>query len=238
MDGQSDETLIYKASKNTFTTANTLLSHSMSTISRSKSTTTTTEDTKTYMNTLKRALTTNRSKKQSHRQKFYSFQHQEINTSPLHISLPNVEHSFSTNTPPLSPPTSIQLSIPHYLPELSQDHIIRHLSLLYINHVDIEDILDYKKSTTLWGKLKTHILTPTSDTSTNPIHSIQVIGVSLTNLSSGSLSLLSSSTAFDHWVQVCPYVKSCFSQNSLVPDFLRHCILAIIEQGKHINHSA
>ncbi|KAI7901552.1 Rho GTPase activation protein [Cokeromyces recurvatus] len=205
------------------------------------------------MESIRRALTTSRRKdpKQNQLQsaayrEHRSFSLQDTSKPLLHISLPNIEQLNHT-TPPLSPPTTQHTyHLPNALPELTQqqDHLIRHIAIIFMDSYPIEDedllaLLDiHKKSSTttttttaasLWGKLKTHILTPT----TEPIHaplpspttSEKKIGVSLSNLSHVPENAL-----FEKWRSLCPSIVTCFSSNSLVPHFLRDCILAMIQQ--------
>lgn len=170
--------------------------------------------------------------------------------APLYISLPDVEQLHST--PPLSPPSANQQVwiIPAHLPDLThqQDCIIRHIATLYIeSHVNdciiLDDLLNLienkKQSTSLWGKLKTHILTP-NESAQNPFNVIsnteKKIGVSLSNLSSGSLNQqqtykLRDVPNFEDWKAHCPSVVASFSSNSLAPAFLKDCVLSMIGQG-------
>ncbi|KAI8346377.1 hypothetical protein EDC96DRAFT_521501 [Choanephora cucurbitarum] len=197
------------------------------------------------MRSIRRALTTTRRKESKDRG---SSAH-----PPLQISLPDTQ--LNHTTPPLSPPSAPHSSgvawvIPTYIPEITQqqDSIVRHTAALYIeSHVDdyllVDDLLafvDAKKlngGTSLWGKLKTHILTPTSDASMqfslpSPV-SEKKIGVSLCNLSNASLSSqqkISDSAMFEKWKTACPFILPCFSSHSLVPSFLRDCILVMVDQ--------
>ncbi|KAI8639611.1 Rho GTPase activation protein [Parasitella parasitica] len=223
---------------------------SENTLSRSKSNSAA-SNTRTIsrMETFKRALTTSRRKNSSANSSITT-------TQPLYISLPDVEqlNRYHT-TPPLSPPTAStattnnQISTAIALPELDpkQDCIIRHIAVLHIeSHVDdpvLEDLLNISSkkpsspAVSLWGKLKTHILTPTAECPPPPLPSLATfekkIGVSLYNLSSGSLKSQASScsSSFEKWKSECPVVDSCFSPNSLVPSFLQDCIIALIDQG-------
>ncbi|KAI9481462.1 MAG: Rho GTPase activation protein [Benjaminiella poitrasii] len=215
------------------------------------------------MESIRRALTTSRRKdsKAHHLRDHRSFSLHEATKPPLYISLPNIEQLNHT-TPPLSPPTANQptYAISNPLPELSQhqDSIIRHIAIICMESHLIEDdfvlddllaVLDTKKSsssmaTTFWGKLKTHILTPTTESSApvslpSPTASEKKIGVSLSNLSSGSLNPLpisqpykraSEHALFEKWKSMCPSIAPCFSSNSLAPHFLRDCVLAMIQQ--------
>lgn len=223
------------------------------------------------MDTIRRALTTSRSKKespvlnrstsifnQSTRRDQKSFSVHNPSTPPLFISLPDMEQLHTT--PPLSPPSANQQiwTISSYLPDLTlqQDSIIRHVALLHIeSHVttevisldDLLALLDFNKkssnSSSLWGKLKTHILTPTSENAPNPFNNSGVsngtqstekkIGVSLSNTSFGSLNIykMRESESIENWKTHCPSVVSCFSSHSLAPNFLKDCILAMVEKG-------
>ncbi|CAO3617168.1 unnamed protein product [Mucor hiemalis] len=222
------------------------------------------------MDTIRRALTTSRAKKespmlsrstsifnQSTRRDQKSFSVHNPSTPPLFISLPDMEQLHTT--PPLSPPSANQQiwTIPSYLPDLTlqQDSIIRHIALLHIeSHVTFEVIslddllalLDFNKkssnTSSLWGKLKTHILTPTSENSPNPFNNSGVanstqsnekkIGVSLSNTSFGSLNIykMRESGFIENWKTHCPSVISCFSSHSLAPNFLKDCILAMVDK--------
>ena len=225
-----------------------------STLSRSKSNTII-ANTRTIsrMETFKRALTTTTSRRKN------SSSNSSISTAssakPLYISLPDVEQLNQNQTsPPLSPPTvatSHQINTVTTLSELTlkQDCIIRHIAILYVeSHVDdstlidgLLNILSNKKSSasssssSLWGKLKTHILTPTMEHPQQQLPSPSTIekkiGVSLCNLSNRSLKSQTFSNEFEKWKANCPTVEACFSTNSLVPDFLKDCIIALIDQG-------
>lgn len=225
----------------------------------------TNKNTPSRMDTIRRALTT-RSKKESssilsrsnsifsagNRRDQKSLSLQNPSTPPLYISLPDVEQLHTT--PPLSPPSANQQIwiIPAYLPELTQqqDSIIRHIAALCIeSHVDdciiLDDLLNIienkKQAISLWGKLKTHILTP-NDNPQNPFNTIshteKKIGVSLSNLSSSSLNHqqpvynVRDVPNFENWKTHCPSVISSFSSNSLAPTFLKDCVLTMIGQGK------
>lgn len=223
------------------------------------------------MDTIRRALTTSRSKKESPglnrstsifnqttRRDQKSFSVHNPSTPPLYISLPDMEQLHTT--PPLSPPSANQQiwTIPSHLPDLTlqQDSIIRHVALLHIeSHVTVEVIslddllalLDFNKkssnSSSLWGKLKTHILTPTNENSPNPFNNSGVsnntqssekkIGVSLSNTSFGSLNIykMRESESIVYWKTHCPSVVLCFSSHSLAPNFLKDCILAMVDKG-------
>ncbi|KAG2232209.1 hypothetical protein INT48_003899 [Thamnidium elegans] len=221
------------------------------------------------IDSIRRALTTSRTKKDSsilsrsnsifssrRDQKSYSLHNPS--TPPLYISLPDVEQLHTT--PPLSPPSSNQQiwTIPNYLPDLTQqqDCIIRHIAVLYIeSHVVndcilLDDLLalleNNKKSSSsaasLWGKLKTHILTPNESTMANTQQQQQQqqlgnnekkIGVSLSNISNGSLNSQQKMVEmqnFEYWKTQCPSVDSCFSSSSYAPGFIKDCILAMIDQ--------
>lgn len=222
------------------------------------------KNTPSRMDTIRRALTT-RSKKDSpsilnrsnsifstsSRRDQKSFSVHNPSTPPLYISLPDVEQLHTT--PPLSPPSINQQIwiIPAHLPDLTQqqDCIIRHIAVLYIeSHVDdciiLDDLLNLienkKQSTSLWGKLKTHILTPNENT-TNPFNALtnseKKIGISLSNLSSGSLNnqqqtyKIPDVPNFENWKTHCPSIIASFSSNSLAPSFLKDCVLSMIGQG-------
>lgn len=256
-----DETQLYKPTINqhqhepTFSLENIPEMVNESSLSRSKSNTIT-ANTKTIsrMETFKRALTTTRRKNSSSNSSITTVP----STKPLYISLPDVEQRDQYHTtPPLSPPTvtmNHQINTVTALPELTlkQDCIIRHIAVLHVeSHVgdstlidDLLNVLSSKKSssssssppaTSLWGKLKTHILTPTMEYPqqqlTSPPTIEKKIGVSLCNLSNGSLKSQTSSSSFEKWKASCPVVEACFSTNSLVPDFLKDCIIALIDQG-------
>lgn len=212
------------------------------------------------MDTIRRALTTSRSKKEltrsatglfqpSNRREKKSF---SLQNPPLFISLPDVEQLHTT--PPLSPPSANQQiwTIPPFLPDLTQqqDNIIRHIAVLFIDSHVIEEesillddliaLLETNNKKSLWGKLKTHILTPTAENGpSNPLfnhttNNEKKIGVSLSNTSHGSLNIykLRDSPNIEHWKTHCPSVISCFSSHSLSPNFLKDCILSMIDQGK------
>ncbi|KAI9262572.1 Rho GTPase activation protein [Helicostylum pulchrum] len=220
------------------------------------------------IDTIRRALTTSRTKKDgssssttpsrsnsifSSRRDQKSYSLHNPSTPPLYISLPDVEQLHTT--PPLSPPSSSAnqqiWTIPNYLPDLTQqqDCIIRHIAVLYIeSHVVndcilLDDLLlennNKKSSSSLWGKLKTHILTPNE----NNMATLQQlgnnndkkIGVSLSNISNGSLSSQQQQKTveiqnFEYWKTQCPSVGSCFSSSSYAPGFIKDCILAMIDQ--------
>jgi hypothetical protein len=244
------------------------------------------------MDSIRRALTTNRSSKKENsfllnrsnsifginnssnnnsgsRRDQRSFSLHNPSTPPLYISLPDVEQRNSNHTtPPLSPPTSavannkvwIPTVMPKTLPDLTQqqDCIIRHIAILSIEShagvdnmdVDLLSILETatkKSSSSLWGKLKAHILTPSTEQS-NPFNNATLltndgattqggekkIGVSLCTSSSGSLNCnykIPSLKSFENWKIHCPSIAACFSQNSFAPNFLKDCILAMIDQG-------
>lgn len=146
------------------------------------------------------------------------------------------QHSFQ----PLENAYQYEIMLPSTLPELTQeqDNTIRHLSLLYLNNIDesvIQELLEYKRNS-LWGKLKVHMNgTPEVQTNTElgSDNNRNIIGVSLSNISSGTLSQHSTATntiSFEKWVASSPPIQSCFSSNSMVPNFLRDCILAIVDQ--------
>ncbi|CEP16466.1 hypothetical protein [Parasitella parasitica] len=261
-----DETQLYKPTINqherdsALSLENTSQPKMMSdhTLSRSKSNNAvnSTKTTISRMETFKRALTTSRRKNSPNACSG------STTTQALYISLPDVEqlNRYHT-TPPLSPPTGStvasdsnlyhhQISSATALPDLNlkQDCVIRHIAVLHVeSHVedavldDLLSMLSKKPSSaaaSLWGKLKTHILTPTAEyPPSSPAASIaeKRIGVSLCNLSNGSLksqaSSPSSSGSFDRWKSHCPAVDACFSSNSLVPGFLQDCITALIDRG-------
>ncbi|CAO0793612.1 unnamed protein product [Mucor circinelloides] len=257
-----DETLLYKPTINQHQHAPALSlehTHKMvnENLSKSNSISASTR-TISRMQTFKRALTTTSRRKNS------SASSTNI-AKPLYISLPDVEqlHQYHA-TPPLSPPTTHATTaaaatttttttttlnaIVTTLPELTlkQDCIIRHIAILHVeSHVDdsvlMDDLLNVlsKKSASpaasLWGKLKTHILTPTMEYPSQqqqlPSPTVEKkIGVSLCNLSHGSLKAKASLDSFERWKAKCPLIETCFSPNSLVPDFLKDCILALIDQ--------
>ncbi|KAI9277456.1 Rho GTPase activation protein [Sporodiniella umbellata] len=194
--------------------------------------------------TLKRALTTHR--KTTDNKKSFS-----VNNPPLFISLPAIPLSTSSS-PPLSPPSAVQhhqhvWTMPLYLPELNstQDAILRHTALLFIERSTDEPFLpeDYWVETaksvpaqSLWGKLKAHILTP------NGSHTLDFpqpdpseprrIGVALYHLPSRALTQPEplQDDALAAWVHQSPSVASCFSSRAQIPNFLKDCILCMINQ--------
>ncbi|GAN06883.1 hypothetical protein MAM1_0140d06373 [Mucor ambiguus] len=268
-----DETLLYKPTINQQQYA-PALSHQYTqkmandTLSKSNSISASTR-TISRMQTFKRALTTTSRRKNSSASSSNTSTNTTATTvKPMYISLPDVEqlHQYHAS-PPLSPPTThaartTTLNAVVTLPELTlkQDCIIRHIAVLHVeSHVDdsvlMDDLLNglSKKpasssspAASLWGKLKTHILTPTMEYPSQQhqqpqqehllsptITTEKKIGVSLCNLSHGSLksqSSSSSSDSYERWKAKCPLIDACFSSQSLVPDFLKDCILALINQ--------
>lgn len=244
-----------------------------SSIKRSKSTTkkqpvdTMTKNT-SRIDSIRRALTTSRNKKDgsgnnnspsrsnsifsSNRREQKSYSLHNPSTPPLYISLPDVGQLHTT--PPLSPPSANQTiwTIPPYLTDLTsqQDSIIRHITVLFVEshaandlvlHDDLLGLLENNKkpsAASLWGKLKTHILTPNETITTQPLmhhHNEKKIGVSLSNTSNGSLNnyqKIPEVQNFELWKTHCPSVISCFSPHSYAPAFIKDCVLAMIEQGK------
>ncbi|KAI8069739.1 Rho GTPase activation protein [Gilbertella persicaria] len=195
-------------------------------LNRSQSTLKSTEERPSLsrMESLRRALTTSRRK--------------EKQNTILQISLPLVESLHTT--PPLSPPTVGVL--PRFIPDIpqQQDAIVRHMAVLYIESYldDLDDVLtwvDMKKSSSLWGKLKTHILTPTSDPPfsfpSSPTGE-KKMGVSLGDLSNPSLCQPSMED-IKPWKTVCPSIVSCFSIHARVPGFIKDCVLTMIHQDIH-----
>ncbi|CAO3673102.1 unnamed protein product [Rhizopus stolonifer] len=192
------------------------------------------------METLKRALTTNRKNSTTSKpSKSYS-----VNNPPLFISLSEIPTHAS---PPLSPPSAVQhhqhvWTMPMYLPELNptQDAILRHTALLFVEDYtddpfNIEDylaVVDTKKtSSSLWGKLKAHILTPNGSNTMIDLTPLpeKRIGVSLSQLGF-TFSGTQDDPALDAWVNVSPSVASCFSSRAQIPNFLKDCILCMIKQ--------
>ncbi|KAI8988743.1 Rho GTPase activation protein [Pilobolus umbonatus] len=210
------------------------------------------------MKTIRRALTTSRRKDKSPaasdtssiRRDNRSHSLHNPSLTSLHITLPDIEQLNNYHTPPISPPSmstnQYKWMMPAHLPELSpaQDSIIRHIAALYVEtHVNddflLDDLLallvDTKKPSSLWGKLKTHILTsqihtPSDTSSLSYFTAIneRKMGVSLSNLSYNDTHQVIPSSSFDTWASSCPSIKACFTQNTKVPHFFKECVLAII----------
>jgi hypothetical protein len=157
---------------------------------------------------------------------------------PLYISLPDLEKEPHT-TPPLSPPSANQQIwiIPSQLAEITtqQDNIIRHVAVLYIDECvdtssdmmeDLFSILESKKASSLWGKLKTHILQQDG----GALYSNKKIGVSLSCLDINQPIIVNASFV-DKCKTMCPSMLTLFSEHSQVPRFLEDCILAMIDKG-------
>ncbi|KAI8988401.1 Rho GTPase activation protein [Mycotypha africana] len=172
--------------------------------------------------------------------------------TPLYISPPDIEQLHEYTTLPLSPPSTTAIlantaAAINYLPELSeqQDTIVRQMAILYIDSkvdndcIDLNSLLAFSSSaSTLWERLKSHILTPSNSDYHQAVPTVtnnnngdnRIIGVSLSNLTQHHNNGSTTSISFEKWVSICPSVAACFSQNSLIPNFLKDCILAMIEQ--------
>lgn len=198
-----------------------------SSLQRSKSTLPLPDKPPSRMESIRRVLTTTRRRNV-----------RAPNTQPLHISLPD-----QLCTPPLSPPTFT--SLPNDLPKIQQqqDCILRHMALLCLELPveEAEDILDLKKGSNLWNKLKTHILTPTAEPSPHQQQPQQSLSLSLPSTMSifklsgmhtdtSSFEVDSQSVFFERWHTVCPSILSCFSADAQIPIFLKDCVLALIDQ--------
>ncbi|KAG0744828.1 hypothetical protein G6F61_006044 [Rhizopus arrhizus] len=170
----------------------------------------------TNINRIKRALTT-----------------RKTNPPSLHISLSDIQQA----SPPISPPSSAihqhVWTIPNDLPQLNliQDAMIRHTALLFIES-SVEDFVldDYlpdikKSSSSLWNKLKAHILTPGGSSNLVDLVIEKRIGVSLSNL-----NYTTNDNLDEPWLQQFPLVTSCFSNQAQVPSFIQDCVSCIIQQ--------
>ncbi|KAI8885095.1 RhoGAP-domain-containing protein [Backusella circina FSU 941] len=160
---------------------------------------------------------------------------------PLYISLPDLEKEHHT-TPPLSPPSANQQIwiIPSQLAEITtqQDNIVRHVAILYMDeHIDSNDnlieellaLLESKKASSLWGKLKTHILTTQQDGNGGALYSNKKIGVSLSCLDINKPITINAAFV-EKCKTMCPSMLSLFSEHSQVPKFLGDCILVMIDK--------
>ncbi|KAI8878968.1 Rho GTPase activation protein [Backusella circina FSU 941] len=116
-----------------------------------------------------------------------------------------------------------QAWLSHHLSQITQeqDSVVRHIASLYIaNHVDNDDLvrlLATKRGFILWRKLKLLYSNPTGR-----------VGVSLSSL--GYSSSVYTHPALDRWISQFPGVAPYFSQNAKVPEFLKDCILAIVDK--------
>jgi hypothetical protein len=207
-----------------YQSAPNLTAVSTASLQRSKSTLPLQEKPPSRMESIRRALTTTRRRNLR-------------TSSTLHISLPDQLY-----TPPLSPPTST--SLPTDLPKVQhhqQDCILRHMALLYLELPidEAEDILDLKKASNLWNKLKTHILTPTTEINPQQLHqsplpspptTMSIFNLTNMNTDLAPFEINDQSVFFERWRTVCPSIISCFSAEAQIPIFLKHCVLTLIDQ--------
>jgi hypothetical protein len=222
---KQQKTMNYQSTPNLTSSTN-----SSSSLTRSKSTLPLQEKPPSRMESIRRALTTTRRRGNLAR---------SSTTQSLHISLPDQLY-----TPPLSPPTSTT-SLPNDLPQVQQQHdcILRHMALLYLELPveEAEDILDLKKANNLWNKLKTHILTPTTEANPqlqqlqqlpvpSPPTSMSIFNLASMNTDTSPFQVNNQSVFFERWRTVCPSILSCFSAEAQIPIFLKHCILTLVDQ--------
>ncbi|KAI8384769.1 uncharacterized protein BYT42DRAFT_612443 [Radiomyces spectabilis] len=143
--------------------------------------------------------------------------------------------SICSQVPSTDGTTTIVSSSSYRLIDLSllQDFAVQHVAVLQIERsvrhaFTLEELvaLVENKKTSLWNKLKTHIRT-------NKHHHPSEIGMKTFNMPLSLVAARTKQTTISHHAENNPHVTSnlavCFSERSLVPEFLQNCVLALLQ---------
>lgn len=139
-----------------------------------------------------------------------------------------------------------------WLTELTttQDTVIRYLAAFHIQPFvkelftldELLGLVESRKTSSLWDKLKTHIRGGTyrqqTMTTSSTTESCKTFGVSLVSLTTrerrqdNTRELNAMRTeALKYIMKHHPSMAVCFAENALVPSFVQNCILALLQSG-------